>query len=141
MKLNPNPNPTRRQVLRAAGVSLALPWLDIHAARGSDSRSPRRMVCLCAPLGFHPPNLFPATPGKDYALTPYLDVIKDLRNDFTIISGLMHTGQTSGFAHQAEVSILTGIPGAGRPGFRNAISLDQLAAKHIGDQTRFPTLV
>ena len=32
------------------------------------------------------------------------------------------------------------MPGAGRPGFRNGISLDQFAAEHIGSQTRFPTL-
>lgn len=32
------------------------------------------------------------------------------------------------------------MPGAGRPGFQNAISLDQFAAEHIGAQTRFPSL-
>lgn len=47
---------------------------------------------------------------------------------------------SSGFGHQASASFLTGIPGAGRPGFRNQISLDQLAATHIGAQTRFPSL-
>ena len=47
---------------------------------------------------------------------------------------------SSGFAHQASASFLTGVPGAGRPGFRNAISLDQFAAEHIGGQTRFPSL-
>ena len=45
-----------------------------------------------------------------------------------------------GFAHQASASFLTGVPGAGRPGFRNAISLDQFAAEHIGGRTRFPSL-
>ena len=35
---------------------------------------------------------------------------------------------------------LTGVPDAGRPGFRNTISLDQFAAEHIGDETRFSTL-
>jgi hypothetical protein len=44
------------------------------------------------------------------------------------------------FAHQASASFLTGVPGAGRPGFCNAISLDQFAADHIGTQTRFPSL-
>src|SRR5262249_20693604 len=45
-----------------------------------------------------------------------------------------------GFAHQASASFLTGAPGAGRPGFRNSISVDQLAAEHIGGLTRFPRL-
>ena len=36
---------------------------------------------------------------------------------------------------------VTGVPGPGRPGFRNTISLDQFAAEHIGSQTRFPSIV
>ena len=66
--------------------------------------------------------------------------LKDFRNDFTVISGLSHAGMNPGFAPRASASFLTGVQGAGRPGFRNAISLDQLAAEHIGGQTRFPSL-
>jgi hypothetical protein len=98
------------------------------------------MVCICTPLGLHPPNFFPEKTGKDYELTAYLEMLKDFREDFTVISGLAHAGMSSGFAHQASASFLTGVPGAGRPGFHNAISLDQFAADHIGDQTRFPSL-
>src|SRR5205807_2644005 len=67
-------------------------------------------------------------------------VLKDLRGDYTIVSGLSHAGMSPGFAHQASASFLTGVPGAGRPGFRNAISLDQFAAEHIAGQTRYPSL-
>src|SRR4029453_17004155 len=98
------------------------------------------MVCICTPLGLHPTNFFPEGVGREYALTPYLELLKDFRDDFTVISGLAHAGMSSGFAHQASASFLTGVPGAGRPGFRNAISLDQFAADHIGSQTRFPSL-
>jgi hypothetical protein len=98
------------------------------------------MVCICTPLGLYAPNLFPEKAGKEYELTPYLELLTDHRNDFTVISGLAHPGMSSGFAHQATASFLTGVPGAGRPGFRNAISVDQLAAEQIGDQTRFPSL-
>ena len=129
---------SRRHFLRAAGVSLALPWFDAFAAAGEKPR--RRMVCVCTPLGLHPAHFFPEKAGKDYALTTYLDVVKDFRDDFTVISGLSHAGMNPGFAHQASASFLTGAPGAGRPGFRNAISLDQLAAEHIGGLTRFPSL-
>ena len=61
----------------------------------------RRMVCLCTPLGLHPTNFFPEQTGKNYALTPYLELLKDYRDDFTVISGLSHTGMSSGFAHQS----------------------------------------
>ena len=137
-------NIDRRTFLRSTGISLALPWLSALAndSKGASSldQPPRRMICICAPLGLHPDNFFPTQSGKDYALSPYLDILKDFRDEFTVISGLAHAGMGSSFAHQASASFLTGAPGAGRPGFRNTISLDQLAADHIGTQTRFPSL-
>ena len=133
----------RRSFLNATGISLALPWLETFAAspkRLSVDQPPRRMVCICAPLGLHPDNFFPQETGKNYKLSPYLELLEDYREDMTVVSGLAHSGMGSSFAHQASASFLTGVPGAGRPGFRNAISLDQFAADHIGTQTRFPSL-
>jgi hypothetical protein len=120
---------------------MALPWLDIFAAApNTRHQTPRRMVCICTPLGLHPPYFFPQKSGKEYELTPYLEVVKEFRGDFTVVSGLAHGGMSPGFAHQASASFLTGAPGAGRPGFKNAISLDQFAAERIGGRTRFPSL-
>src|SRR5438105_1219840 len=136
MKLN------RRRFLRAAGVSLALPWLDALARPGSATAAaapPRRMVCICTPLGLHAPNFFPERAGRDYALTPYLDAVREFRNDFTIISGLAHP--EVGSSHDSIFSFLTAAPHPERrAGFRNSISLDQFAAAHIGGETRFPGL-
>jgi hypothetical protein len=141
-------NLNRRRFLRTAGVSLAIPWLDALAPRralaggraiGSANATPRRMVCICTPLGLHAPNLFPETAGKDYALTPYLEVLKDFRDDFTVISGLSHPEIES--SHDSIFSFLTAAPHPERrAGFRNSISLDQVAAEQIGGQTRFPSL-
>src|SRR6266568_5134862 len=133
----------RRTFLRAAGVSLVLPCLDTFSTGipATEAVKPiRRMVCICTPLGLHPPYFFPETAGNDYESTPYLAVLKDFRTDYTVISGLCHAGMSPGFAHQASASFLTGVQGAGRPGFRNAMSLDQFAAEKIGGQTRFPSL-
>jgi hypothetical protein len=132
---------TRRHFLRTAGISLALPWLDKFSVARAAAPVPRRMICICAPLGFYPEHFFPSQKGRDYTLSPYLELLKEHRDDFTVISGLQHAGMGSSFAHQASASFLTGAPGAGRPGFRNAVSLDQFAAEHIGRQTRFPSLV
>jgi hypothetical protein len=129
----------RRHFLRAAAGSLTLPWLDAFAAPGRP-KPRQRMVCLCAPLGLHPAYLFPEKAGRDYAMTPYLEVLKDLREDFTIVSGLCHAGMNPGFAHQASASFLTGAQGAGRPGFKNEISVDQLAAEHLGGETCLASL-
>jgi len=132
-------NVNRRRFLRAAGGSLALPWLDAFASPGRP-KPRQRMVCLCAPLGLHPAYLFPEKAGKDYETTPYLEVIRDFRADYTIISGLCHAGMNPGFAHQASASFLTGAQGAGRPGFKNEISVDQLAAEHLSGETRLASL-
>jgi hypothetical protein len=135
---------TRRNFLHAAGVGLALPLFEATickvALAGPHLAPPRRMVCICTPLGLHPPNFFPQKSGADYEFTPYLELLQDYRRDFTVISGLSHAGMSPGFAHQAAASFLTGAPGAGRPGFRNWISVDQLAADYIGGHTRFPSL-
>jgi hypothetical protein len=134
--------PTRRSFLKAAGVSLALPWLDSLAwARGLGTavKPPRRMVCICTPLGLHPPFFFPQKAGKEYEATPYLDVLGDLRSDFTVMSGLAHPDV--GSSHDSIFSFLTAAPHPEqRAGFKNRISLDQFAAERIGGETRFASL-
>jgi Protein of unknown function (DUF1552) len=131
-------NLSRRHFLRAAGVSLALPWLECQT-RAADAKPRRRMVCINTPLGVHPPYFFPEKAGKDYELSPYLEVVKEFRNDFTVISGLTHPD--IGPSHDSNFSFLTGAPHPERrAGFRNSISLDQFAADHLQGQTRFPSL-
>jgi hypothetical protein len=122
---------------------MALPMLDslLPRVRAGEKPAapPRRMVCICTPLGVHPPNFFPEQAGRDYQPTPYLEVLKDFRNDFSVISGLAHPDV--GSSHDSIFSFLTGAPHPEvRAGFRNTISLDQLAAEQIGDQTRFRSL-
>jgi hypothetical protein len=133
---------SRRRFLRAAGVSLALPCLDAFAparALAADVKPRRRMVCINTPLGLHPPFFFPQKAGKDYELTPYLEVLNNFRNDFTVVSGLSHP--EVGPSHDSNMSLLTGAPHPERrAGFRNSISVDQFAAEHLRGQTRFPSL-
>jgi hypothetical protein len=108
------------------------------AAAQQASQSPRRMVAINFALSFHPPNLMPKKPGRDYELTPYLEPLGDLRNDFTVISGTSHPEVDGG--HAAAKSWLTGAPHPGAANFTNSISMDQLAARAIGLQTRFAYL-
>src|SRR6185436_7655221 len=132
----------RRTFLRGAGVVLALPALDcmvpVLAAAEAEPAKPRRMVAINFELSFHPPNLIPERAGRDYELTPYLKPLADLRDHFTIISGTSHPDVDGG--HAASKSWLTGAPHSGAANFKNSISIDQLAAKEIGLQTRFAYL-
>jgi hypothetical protein len=138
--------PSRRRFLTAAGVSLALPWLESTAplARaGEPAKPPRRIVAILYPLSFYPPNFFPEKTGAEYELTRYLKWLEPHRKDFTVFSGLSHPRVAQGH-YESETVFLTGCPVAGTIGaaaaFRNTVSLDQLAAAHIGGATRFPTL-
>src|SRR5262249_17862861 len=86
-----------------------------------------------------PPFFFPERAGRDYRLTPYLDVLEDFRRDLTVMSGLSHPEM--GASHDSIYSFLTAAPHPEiRAGFRNSISLDQFAADGIGGETRFPSL-
>ena len=129
---------SRRKFLKASGVSLALPWLESFS-QGNPSPSPKRMIFICTPLGLYPEYFFPKNDGKEYVNTPYLETLKNLRNDFTVISGLSHPDV--GSSHDSIYSFLTAAPHPERrAGFRNSISVDQLAASYIGNMTRFPSL-
>ena len=128
---------TRRSFLRATGVAMALPALEAHGATAA--KPPRRMVCINTPLGLHPAAFFPEKAGKDYPLSPYLEILKDLRNDFTVISGLTHPD--IGPSHDSNFSFLTGAPHPEqRAGFRNSISVDQVAAEQLRGETRYASL-
>lgn len=134
------PRLSRRTVLQGAGVALALPLLECmsstaRAASRAQSVPPQRLVAINMELSFHPPNLIPENPGRDYESTPYLQPLADLRDDFTIISGTSHPDVDGG--HAADKSWLTSAPHPGAANFRNSISIDQLAAQEIGLQTRF----
>ena len=122
----------RRTFLRSTGVAIALPLLDAMKPRAQAAndavKTKRRMVCINTPLGVHPANFFPEQTGRDYTLSPYLEVLKDFRDDFTVVSGLSHPDV--GPSHDSNQSFLTAAPHPERrAGFRNSISLDQFAAK------------
>ncbi|WP_145264300.1 DUF1552 domain-containing protein [Planctomycetes bacterium Pan216] len=127
-------------MLRGAGVALALPWLSsMDAAFAGVTEPPRRFVAMTLGLGLVADNLNPTKGGRDYELSPYLEPIADLRDQFTVVSGSSHPGVTGG--HRAEASLLTANPGAGTGRSRNTVSLDQYMAKHLGHHTRFPSLI
>lgn len=135
----------RRAFLKASGVAVGLPFLDVMKPsifatekRVAEVASPRRMVILMNSLSLLPQHFFPTTPGPNYESTPYLDLLSDHRSRMTVMSGVSLPGVDSG--HGALPCFMTGAPHPGSPGFRNTISLDVLAAEAIGHKTRFPFL-
>jgi len=140
---------SRRKFLRGAGILLSLPMLEVmtpvfagaakkSAASVTPGGKPRRMFGICNNLGLLPENFFPKDSGRDYALSPYLEGLKEHRNDFTVFSGVSHPDVDGG--HPADNCFLTAAPHPGSSGIKNTISLDQYIGERIGHLTRFPTL-
>ena len=132
---------SRRTFLRGTGVALALPWLEAMrpAFGAAPTEVPRRMVAIETNMGILPQFFFPEKAGREYEETPYLKTLAKHRDNLTVFSGVSLPGVTG--AHAAEKCFLTGTPHPERGGFRNGVSLDQYAAEHIGDRTRYPSLV
>lgn len=133
---------SRRAFLRGSGACLALPLLDAMSSAGAAdtaaAATPRRMVAIETNMGILPQFFFPDKAGRDYALSPYLERLAAHRQQLTVFSGVSLPGVTG--AHAAEKCFLTGTPHPERGGFRNWVSLDQYAAEHVGNQTRYPSL-
>ena len=121
----------RRDFLFAAGACLALPAL----AKAAEKAPPKRLVAIHVPLGMMPAFFFPKVGETS---SPYLDLLAKQRDQFTTFAGLSHPGVDGN--HHAGQCFLSGAPHPGQPTFRNSLSLDQLAAEKIGEDTRFSSL-
>ena len=130
---------SRRTLLRASGVALALPYLEVMPAYGATQT--RRMVNICCTLGLYTPSWLPQQDGADYEATEYLKLIDHHRSQYTVFSGLSHEAQNGRQAHNSEITWLTSARHPGLDGFQNTISMDQAAANFIGYETRFPSIV
>lgn len=137
MRSIPSQPVTRRHFIRAGSALLALPWLEGLAVAG-ESEAPRRMVAICTGFGLYGPSFFPEQAGRDYQPSDYLKPLADLRDKFTVFSGISHP--EIGGDHASEACFLTSAKHPTASGFRNTISLDMVAAKHVGNATRFPLL-
>ena len=133
----------RRTFLRASGVALALPMLEsMHPALArAAAASPKRLVTICSTLGLYSDSWFPQAAGAGYEPTEYLQLIDGHRSRYTLFSGYSHEDQTGRQPHNSEITWLTAARRPGLDGFRNLISLDQVAANQFGYATRFPSIV
>ena len=121
---------SRRQVLRAGGVAIALPALEAFAAPTPAPSGPKNFVAIGTYLGWHQNAFLPKTPGRDFDLPPTLVPLTDFRDQFTVFSGLDHRAPNG---HAAWNNFLCGA----NPG---SWSLDQIIADTIGQQTRYPSI-
>jgi hypothetical protein len=131
----------RRHFLRGLGMALALPAfesLNVGFAAAAPSVTPRRLICIGNHLGFWPGGFFPTAEGRDYAISKTLAPLQAHRRDFTVFSHLDHNSKGG---HGAVHSFLTGVKKEESAGFpEKNISIDQVAAEHVGSATRYPSI-
>ena len=133
-------NLSRRRVLQGTGIALALPLMESQLSRAEEKldANPRRLVCIGNHLGYYPGNFFPKDAGLDYQISPTLQAVQRHRDDFTVFSNL-DDGMTGG--HNGVKAFLSGIRKDESSGFPdNNMTIDQVAAEHVGAATRFPSI-
>lgn len=137
---------SRRQLLRGAGVSIGLPFLDAMQpalASGSPKTQPRRVAVVYVPNGIIMKDWTPDGPGLEFKRI--LAPLAPFRQDITLVSGLSNLAseKAKGGAHaKASGSFLSGaIPKytAGAD-VHAGTTFDQVAAKHFAGQTRVASL-
>ncbi|MEW4486634.1 DUF1552 domain-containing protein [Thalassoglobus sp. JC818] len=145
----------RRRFLRGAGTALALPLLTsglpLTAATSEGEENPKRLACIYFPDGVPMPlredpafedwSWFPHGGGTDFKLTKCTDVFEPLLSDVTILSGFSHPEARKIHGHRNADQFLTAAKIRRDVTYKNTISLDQIYAEHVGDQTRFSSLV
>lgn len=145
---------SRRAVLRGLGASIALPWLETMgsmsawAAGESAARTaPNRLALLYVPNGKNMADWTPTSDGKDFALPAILEPLAGVKDYINVLTGLTADkarphGDGGGDHARALGAFLTGAQARKTDGtdIRAGISVDQVAASRIGDQTRLPSL-
>src|SRR5688572_28428538 len=142
---------TRRTLLKGVGASVALPLLDsmMPALSAQAKQAPMRLGFVYAAHGIIHSAWKPRQTGRQYELSPNLQPLAGVRDHFNILTNLSHLeadskGDGSGDHNRAAAAWLTGVHAYDRtrPGaeIRLATSADQIAAMHLGKDSRVPSI-
>jgi hypothetical protein len=141
---------SRRALLRGAGTVLALPLLESMIPAGTAraaAATPRvRLACVYVPHGAVMSRWTPMTEGTQFDFPEILKPLEPFRDRVNVVSGLtlpMASGKDSsaGANHTRSSAVfLTGaVPQDGAEAHLG-ISIDQVVAKHIGQDAPLPSL-
>ena len=144
---------SRRTVLRGLGATVALPFLDSmvpawSAAARATQAMPRRFTVMYVAHGYSPGYWLPDTQGTDYALTQPLQPLAKFRDRMLLLSGidndvaLQRPADPRGGHGRMVPGFMCGVHAKPTQGvyFEAGISIDQIAANHIGQDTVLPSL-
>jgi hypothetical protein len=140
---------SRRTVLKGIGTSIALPLLDAMNpaatawAQTAAGSTPKRFAFVGFPHGAIMDRWSPKETGTNYEMSPILEPLAPFRKDLTIVSGLRNKPAESPEPHgYIEPTWLSCVKvwehGVANPDA--GVTADQFAARHIGQDTRLPSL-
>lgn len=140
---------SRRTLLRGAGVAMALPWLESIPVWGfspSDdaqaSPFPKRFGVQFMACGVHPDHWWAKGSGTKMELGKSLTPLEPLKEKVNVISGLFNKNATGVGIHPGQTgNILSGASLQKGAELRGGISVDQVLANHLGQETAQPSMV
>ena len=145
---------SRRTVLKGIGASIALPWLEAMgpfqawaSQTPGTNRVPTRMAFVYVPNGKNMAEWTPSAAGTDFTLPRILEPLADVREYLNVLTGLTAdkarpNGDGPGDHARAMAAFLTGAQPRKTDGtdIRAGISVDQVAASRLSNQTRLGSL-
>ena len=138
-----NSNITRRTILRGTGAAVMLPLIESISRAAPTGKPPKRLLFLN--FGYGPSeDWYPDTTdsGTDFTLPNAMKPLERHRRSFSVLSNLTNLKASDVGAHWGSTTFLTGADVRRTPGreFHDDISCDQVAAKQIGNDVRYPSL-
>ena len=139
---------SRRTVLRGAGVTMALPWLESIPVWSADSAKrdadqfPLRFAALFMACGIHPDHWWGKGAGADMELSRSLAPMEPLKTKMNVIQGLFNKNSTGVGIHPGQTgNILSGASLQKGAELKGGTSVDQLLAVRLGQETAQPSIV
>lgn len=136
---------SRRAVLRGAGVAVALPWLESLSAYADTPAAetfPKRFAVLFMGNGVNEEQWGSQGSGAAMTLSKTLAPLDPLKSKINVIHGLFNKMAMGQGIHPAQTGqLLTGAHIQKGAIIRSGISIDQLLAEHIGQDTEQSSLV
>jgi hypothetical protein len=140
---------SRRTLLRGAGATLALPWLEAMALPAAMAGSkaaafPVRMAVLYMANGVNTKMWTPTGQGRDFELSPTLQPLAGLKDQVVVLSNLWNAAANTGDGHYVkESSIITSTTISKTLGVDlniHGVSMDQVAAQRTSGRTPLASL-
>jgi hypothetical protein len=136
---------SRRTVLRGAGCTVALPWLEsLHALADTPPPSafPKRFGVVFLGNGVNEEHWNAEGSGADMKLSKTLEPLEPLKRKINVIDGLFVKALTGQGIHPAQTgSLLSGAHITKGAIIHSGISVDQMIANKVGDDTPQPSIV